>query len=73
MGDESMIKGAKRKVSEGVANKVHQKRVDDFKKKIHTTPGIPRSSPTRVLVWLSLAYLWESGRDPEFSSGYGRM
>ena len=45
----------------------------DRHKKVHTTPGIPRSSPTRVLVWLSLAYLWESGRDPEFSSGYGRM
>ncbi|OIW33312.1 hypothetical protein CONLIGDRAFT_628188 [Coniochaeta ligniaria NRRL 30616] len=36
------------------------------------TPGIPRWSPTRVLVWRSSAYLWESGRDPEFSDVYGR-
>ena len=43
------------------------------KKKKHTTPGIRWSSPTQLLVWPSLAYLWESGRDPEFSSGYGRM
>ena len=41
--------------------------------KKHTTPGIRWSSPTQLLVWPSLAYLWESGRDPEFSSGYGRM
>ena len=41
--------------------------------KKHTTPGIRWSSPTQLLVWLSLAYLWESGRDPELSSGYGRM
>ncbi|KAJ9165434.1 hypothetical protein NKR19_g300 [Coniochaeta hoffmannii] len=37
-----------------------------------TTPGIPRWSPTRVLVWRSSAYLGESGRDPEFSDVYGR-
>ena len=42
-------------------------------RKKHTTPGIRWSSPTQLLVWPSLAYLWESGRDPEFSSGYGRM
>ena len=41
--------------------------------KRHTTPGIRWSSPTQLLVWPSLACLWESGRDPEFSSGYGRM
>ena len=26
-----------------------------------------------TLVWPSLAYVWESGRDPKFSSGCGRM
>ncbi|KAB5513341.1 hypothetical protein GE09DRAFT_632006 [Coniochaeta sp. 2T2.1] len=41
-------------------------------KKERTTPGIPRWSPTRVLVWRLSAYLWESGRDPEFSDIYGR-
>ena len=40
---------------------------------IHTTPGIRWWSPTQLLVWRSLACLWESGRDPEFSSSYGRM
>ncbi|KAK1973871.1 hypothetical protein LZ30DRAFT_694734 [Colletotrichum cereale] len=42
-------------------------------KERHTTPGIRRSSPTRLLIRPSRAYLWESGRDPELSSGYGRM
>ena len=41
--------------------------------KKHTTPGIPRSSPTLVLIWRFPACLWESGRDPEFSGSYGRM
>ena len=39
----------------------------------HTTPRIPRSSPTLVLIRRFPAYLWESGRDPEFSGSYGRM
>ncbi|KAK1991332.1 hypothetical protein LX36DRAFT_590708 [Colletotrichum falcatum] len=42
-------------------------------KQKHTTPRIRWSSPTQLLVWPSPAYLWESGRDPEFSGGYGRM
>src|SRR5690349_1169110 len=41
--------------------------------KKHTTAGIRWSSPTQLLIRPSLACLWESGRDPEFSSGYGRM
>ncbi|KAH7268292.1 hypothetical protein B0J15DRAFT_230198 [Fusarium solani] len=39
----------------------------------HTTAGIRWSSPTQLLIRPSPAYLWESGRDPEFSGGYGRM
>ncbi|KAK0750207.1 hypothetical protein B0T18DRAFT_123558 [Schizothecium vesticola] len=39
----------------------------------HTTPGIRWSSPTQLLIWRLLACLWESGRDPEFSSTCGRM
>jgi hypothetical protein len=42
------------------------------KAKERTTTGIPRWSPARVLVGRSLGYLGESGRDPEFSSTYGR-
>ncbi|KAK0630386.1 hypothetical protein B0T17DRAFT_219707 [Bombardia bombarda] len=45
----------------------------ESKTKKHTTPGIRWSSPTQLLVWPSLAYLGQSGRDAEFSSGYGRM
>ena len=41
-------------------------------KQKRTTPGIRWSSPTQLLIRPSLAYLWESGRDPEFSNGYGR-
>ena len=50
-----------------------RKKKENEREKKHTTPGIRWSSPTQLLVWPSLAYLWESGRDPEFSSGYGRM
>ena len=39
----------------------------------HTTPGIRWSSPTQLLVWRLVAYLGESGRDPELSTISGRM
>ncbi|KAI1032803.1 hypothetical protein LB504_006479 [Fusarium proliferatum] len=37
----------------------------------HTTAGIRWSSPTQLLIRPLSAYLWESGRDPEFSDRYG--
>ena len=40
---------------------------------IHTTGGIPRWSPTLVLVARFSAYVWQSGRDAQFSLTYGRM
>jgi hypothetical protein len=43
------------------------------RKKKHTAPGIRWSSPTQLLVRRLVACLWESGRDPEFSTIYGRM
>jgi hypothetical protein len=43
----------------------------DLKK--HTTGGIPRWSPTLVLVARFSAYVWQSGRDAQFSLTYGRM
>jgi hypothetical protein len=43
------------------------------KKRKHTTPRIRRWSPTRLLVRRLAAYLWESRRDPEFSTTCGRM
>jgi hypothetical protein len=41
--------------------------------KKHTTGGIPRWSPTLVLVARFSAYVWQSGRDAQFSLTYGRM
>jgi hypothetical protein len=43
------------------------------KKTKHTTGGIPRWSPTLVLVARFSAYVWQSGRDAQFSLTYGRM
>ena len=58
------------------SNKEESAKVEKGKKKEkenrRTTLRIRWSSPTQLLVQPSLAYLWESGRDPEFSSGYGR-
>jgi hypothetical protein len=36
----------------------------------HTTGGIPRWSPTLVLVARFSAYVWQSGRDAQFSLTY---
>jgi hypothetical protein len=43
------------------------------KKQKHTTGGIPRWSPTLVLVARFSAYVWQSGRDAQFSLTCGRM
>ena len=43
------------------------------KKQKHTTGGIPGWSPTLVLVARFSAYVWQSGRDAQFSLTYGRM
>jgi hypothetical protein len=45
----------------------------NLKKQKHTTGGIPRWSPTLVLVARFSAYVWQSGRDAQFSLTYGRM
>ncbi len=37
------------------------------KKQKHTTEGIRWSSPTQLLVFRSPAYVWQSGRDAQFS------
>jgi hypothetical protein len=43
------------------------------KRSKHTTGGIPRWSPTLVLVARFSAYVRQSGRDAQFSLTYGRM
>ncbi|KAI0459937.1 hypothetical protein F5B21DRAFT_203255 [Xylaria acuta] len=42
-----------------------------MKKMYNTKDSLVVTNPTTSLA-LNLAYLWESGRDPEFSRGYGR-
>ena len=42
-------------------------------KEKHTTVGIRWWSPTQLLVYRSEACVWQSGRDAQFSSVYGRM
>ena len=43
------------------------------KRRIHTTAGIRWWSPTQLLIYRSEAYVWQSGRDAQCSSVYGRM
>ena len=40
---------------------------------VHTTAGILWWSPTQLLINRSEACVWQSGRDAQFSSVYGRM
>ncbi|KAG9981137.1 hypothetical protein KCU78_g21557, partial [Aureobasidium melanogenum] len=42
------------------------------KKAKRTAVGIPLWSPTRVLICRSTAYVWQSGRDAQFSADCGR-
>ena len=42
-------------------------------KKKHTTLGIRWSSPTQLLIQRFAAWRWGSGRDPVFSTSFGRM
>lgn len=45
------------------------------KKKLQkdSAPGIPRWSPTPVLLGRTVAYVWQIGRDAQFSTDYGRI
>ena len=52
------------RVVKGVLNKTNAKR---------TAAGIPTWSPTVVLICRSTAYVWQSGRDAQFSADCGRM
>jgi hypothetical protein len=53
--------------------KSYRQKIEDIQKTKHTTGGIPRWSPTLVLVARFSAYVWQSGRDAQFSLTYGRM
>ena len=45
----------------------------ETKRTKHTAAGIPTWSPTVVLICRSTAYVWQSGRDAQFSADCGRM
>ena len=45
--------------------------IDDPKDEL-TAAGIPTWSPTVVLISRSTAYVWQSGRDAQFSAACGR-
>ena len=45
----------------------------ETKNQKHTTEGIRWSSPTQLLIFRSPAYIWQSGRDAQFSGVCGRM
>jgi hypothetical protein len=46
---------------------------EGYQKTKHTAAGIPTWSPTVVLICRSTAYVWQSGRDAQFSADCGRM
>jgi hypothetical protein len=54
--------------------KINKKqKINKIKTKKHTTAGIRWWSPTQLLICRSEAYVWQSGRDAQFSSVCGRM
>jgi hypothetical protein len=53
------------------ANSIDKKNASQSAK--HTAAGIPTWSPTVVLICRSTAYVWQSGRDAQFSADCGRM
>jgi hypothetical protein len=55
-----------------VNRKTKEQKKKDVSKK-HTTVGIRWWSPTQLLIYRSEACVWQSGRDAQFSSVYGRM
>jgi hypothetical protein len=53
-----------------VRKKLYREQKENTK---HTAAGIPTWSPTVVLICRSTAYVWQSGRDAQFSADCGRM
>jgi hypothetical protein len=75
-GERSMISVASKKpqLDRRTARRpAKRNRARTPKRQKHTTGGIPRWSPTLVLVARFSAYVWQSGRDAQFSLTYGRM
>jgi hypothetical protein len=52
---------------------LHTKSQPKKNAKKHATAGIRWWSPTQLLICRSEACVWQSGRDAQFSSVYGRM
>ncbi|KAH0371107.1 hypothetical protein KCU65_g2163, partial [Aureobasidium melanogenum] len=52
----------------------HSRRASRMQKDAeHTAAGIPTWSPTVVLICRSTAYVWQSGRDAQFSADCGHI
>jgi hypothetical protein len=56
-----------------VLEQIVLRRSKSKRKAKHTAAGIPTWSPTVVLICRSTAYVWQSGRDAQFSADCGRM
>ena len=54
------------------AQQKSKKMIKDDPKDELTAAGIPTWSPTVVLISRSTAYVWQSGRDAQFSAACGR-
>jgi hypothetical protein len=54
------------------ASKTTDEQKEHVRNTKRTAAGIPTWSPTVVLICRSTAYVWQSGRDAQFSADYGR-
>ena len=81
-GEGIMFHSSQEETSSNKANGINQnvwsaqtakKKDEKVKIQKHTTAGIRWWSPTQLLICRSEACVWQSGRDAQFSSVYGRM
>ncbi|KAG9660036.1 hypothetical protein KCU98_g22208, partial [Aureobasidium melanogenum] len=63
--------GEKSLVLEWRWSKKNEKKKQRGRSTKHTAAGIPTWSPTVVLICRSTAYVWQSGRDAQFSADCG--
>ena len=79
IGERSRNGGCDKRVAHILVNKPTKEwmKGEFFQKKNmgqkHTAVGIRWWSPTQLLIYRFIAYVWQSGRDAQFSIIYGRM
>ena len=69
---DQRILTTKPKPSKAIKREAEREKKPKRKKK-HTTVGIRWWSPTQLLIYRFEACVWQSGRDAQFPSIYGRM